>query len=319
MTSSIEPVSPPSPPPASQPVILVVDDAVDTLRMLGDALVAEGYVVLAARDADEALERFEVAVPDGVLLDAVMPGMDGFAFCEKIKATPAWSHVPIVFMTGLSESEQILRGFACGGVDYVVKPLRIPEVMARLATHVRNARVARLAQEAVDVAGMGTVVLDTQGRMAWRSPQATAWLELAFGNGADAGQRSREWLGAAVLHNETTRDLGGRQGRLLARHMGQGNLGESMLLLTLTPADSASASASAAGSSAQRLREIALTPRETEVLSWLAKGKTNRDIADILGMSHRTVNKHLEHVFEKLGVETRSAAAAIAGKLLPQD
>ena len=67
---------------------------------------------------------------------------------------------------------------------------------------------------------------------------------------------------------------------------------------------------------AARLRQVALTPRETEVLSWLAKGKTNRDIADILGMSPRTVNKHLEHVFEKLGVETRSAAAAIAGQLL---
>jgi DNA-binding NarL/FixJ family response regulator len=298
-----------TPPAVTQPVILVVDDAVDTLRMLGDALVAEGYVVLAARDAEEALERFEVAVPDGVLLDAVMPGMDGFAFCEQIKATPAWSHVPIVFMTGLSESDQILRGFACGGVDYVVKPLRIPEVMARLATHVRNARVTRLAQEAVDVAGMGTVVLDTQGRMAWRSPQATAWLALAFGTDAASGKRAGEWLGAALGHSETTRDLG-RQGRLLARNLGQGNLGESMLLLTLTPPDSASA---------QRLRDIALTPRETEVLSWLAKGKTNRDIADILGMSHRTVNKHLEHVFEKLGVETRSAAAAIAGRLLPQD
>lgn len=308
MTSTTDPVAP-APPAVTQPVILVVDDAVDTLRMLGDALVAEGYVVLAARDAEEALERFEVAVPDGVLLDAVMPGMDGFAFCEQIKATPAWSHVPIVFMTGLSESDQILRGFACGGVDYVVKPLRIPEVMARLATHVRNARVTRLAQEAVDVAGMGTVVLDTQGRMAWRSPQATAWLALAFGTDAASGKRAGEWLGAALSHSETTRDLG-RQGRLLARNMGQGNLGESMLLLTLTPPDSASA---------QRLRDIALTPRETEVLSWLAKGKTNRDIADILGMSHRTVNKHLEHVFEKLGVETRSAAAAIAGRLLPQD
>ena len=299
MTSTPDPMAP-VPPSVTPPVILVVDDAVDTLRMLGDALVAEGYVVLAARDADEALERFEVAVPDGVLLDAVMPGMDGFTLCERLKATPAWSHVPIVFMTGLSESEQILRGFASGGVDYVVKPLRIPEVMARLATHVRNARVTRLAQEAVDVAGMGTVVLDTQGRL--------AWLALAFGQDAAAGQRAREWLGASLNQRETTRDLG-RHGRLLARHMGQGNLGEAMLLLTLTPPDS---------DAAQRLRDIALTPRETEVLSWLAKGKTNRDIADILGMSHRTVNKHLEHVFEKLGVETRSAAAAIAGKLLPQ-
>jgi DNA-binding NarL/FixJ family response regulator len=293
--------------PAATPlVILVVDDAVDTLRMLGDALIAEGYLVLAARDAQEALERFEMTVPDGVLLDAVMPGMDGFTLCQRIKQNAAWSHVPIVFMTGLSESEQILHGFACGGVDYVVKPLRIPEVMARLATHVRNARVARLAQAAVDVAGLGTVVLDAQGRVAWSSPQAQAWLAQAFGQDPLAAAQASAWLMQAGTQGEALHDLG-RPGRLLARHLGPGSLGESMLLLTLTPPDSPSA---------QRLRQVALTPRETEVLSWLAKGKTNRDIADILGMSHRTVNKHLEHVFEKLGVETRSAAAAIAGQLL---
>ena len=293
--------------PAAPLVILVVDDAMDTLRMLGDALMGEGYLVLAARDAQEALARFEVTVPDGVLLDAVMPGMDGFALCRRIKHNPVWSHVPIVFMTGLSESDQILRGFASGGVDYVVKPLRIPEVMARLATHVRNARVARLAQAAVDVAGMGTVVLDAQGRVAWSSPQALAWMGMAFGNDTMATSQAAAWLNQALRSNEAMHDLG-RQGRLLARNLGPGTLGESMLLLTLTPSDSPAA---------QRLRQVALTPRETEVLSWLAKGKTNRDIADILGMSHRTVNKHLEHVFEKLGVETRSAAAAIAGQLLP--
>jgi len=72
---------------------------------------------------------------------------------------------------------------------------------------------------------------------------------------------------------------------------------------------------SAPGEATQdRVQIAALTPRETEVLSWLAKGKTNRDIADILGMSHRTVNKHLEHIFEKLGVETRAAAAALASR-----
>ena len=82
----------------------------------------------------------------------------GFDLCQRIKATPAWSHVPVVFMTGLSDSEPILRGFASGGVDYVVKPLRIPEVMARLATHVRNARVARLAG-APKVQGAGVDLL----------------------------------------------------------------------------------------------------------------------------------------------------------------
>lgn len=296
-------------PPPTQPVVLVVDDAPETLRMLCDALVMEGYDVLAARDTQEALERFDVTVPDGVLLDAVMPGRDGFELCAQIKGTPAWSHVPVLFMTGLSETDHILKGFACGGVDYVVKPLRIPEVMARLATHVRNARVARLAREAVDVAGMGTVLLDYQGRVAWRSPQATAWLDDAFGTGEAARQAATRWLVQALSDGVVTADPN-RHGRLLARSLGQGSLGESMLLLTRSPQEDAAT---------QRLREIALTPRETEVLSWLAKGKTNRDIADILGMSPRTVNKHLEHVFEKLGVETRSAAAAIAGKLLPQD
>ena len=289
-------------PPAAgaQPVILVVEDALDTLGLLCEALTIEGYDVLAARDVAEALERLAVTVPDGVLLDAVLPERDGFSLCSQIKATPAWAHVPVLFMTGLSETEQIIKGFACGGVDYVVKPLRLPEVMARLATHVRNARVARLAQEAVDVAGMGSVLLDSQGRVAWCSPQARAWL------GDLARPDTLAWLRQAVADGEA-RGGGGSAGRLLARHMGQGHPGESMLLLTPATDDNPAT---------ERLRRASLTPRETEVLAWLAKGKTNRDIADILGMSPRTVNKHLEHIFEKLGVETRSAATALASKLL---
>ena len=294
-----------NPPPAQ--VILVVDDAPDVLHMLGDALLSEGYLVLSARDASEALQGLEVTVPDGVLLDAVMPGVNGFELCERIKARREWAHVPVLFMTGLSDTDSILRGFASGGVDYVVKPLRLLEVMARLATHVRNARVARLARDAVDVAGMGTVVLDAQGRVAWRSPQAQRWLTQAFGAaGQLALEQAAQWLRTALSQDLCSIELG-PDDRLMARNLGSGGMGEAMLLLTSAPVNSASA---------RRLREVALTPRETEVLSRLAKGKTNRDIADILGMSPRTVNKHLEHVFEKLGVETRTAAAAIASQLL---
>jgi DNA-binding response OmpR family regulator/DNA-binding CsgD family transcriptional regulator len=294
-----------NPPPAQ--VILVVDDAPDVLHMLGEALLTEGYLVLSARDAGEALQRLEVTVPDGILLDAVMPGVNGFELCERIKARREWAHVPVLFMTGLSDTDSILLGFASGGVDYVVKPLRLLEVMARLATHVRNARVARLARDAVDVAGMGTVVLDAQGRVAWRSPQAQRWLTQAFGpTGPLAMEQAAQWLRTALSQDLCSIELG-PDDRLMARNLGSGGMGEAMLLLTSAPVNSASA---------RRLREVALTPRETEVLSWLAKGKTNRDIADILGMSPRTVNKHLEHVFEKLGVETRTAAAAIASQLL---
>lgn len=98
-------------------VVLVVDDAPETLAMLCDALLLEGYTVLVARNASEALARFEVAVPDAVLLDGVMPGEHGFDLCRRLKAEPAWSHVPIIFLTGLAETEQIVAGFAAGGVN----------------------------------------------------------------------------------------------------------------------------------------------------------------------------------------------------------
>ena len=132
-------------------------------------------------------------------------------------------------MTGLSDTDQIIRGFASGGVDYVVKPLRIPEVLVRLATHVRNARATRQAQEAVDVAGLGVVVLDGQGRVAWRSPQAARWLEEAFADQPFPMEAAGDWLAGAhqpdqAGHQDLALALAdGRQ--LLARHMGASGLG----------------------------------------------------------------------------------------------
>ncbi len=299
--------------------LLVVDDAPDTLRMLCTALAAEGYTVLVARDGQQALERLELVVPDAILLDAVMPGLSGFETCRRIKAHAAWQHVPVLFMTGLSDTADIVAGFDAGGVDYVVKPVRIEEVLARLTTHVRNARVARLAREAVDVGGHGVLLLDARLRVAWRSPQAERWLRTAFPDlQGDAPLDWLQQLAASPTGGEIRLALPSSAPAsptpaqaLVARSLGPAGLGETMVLLTLQTA------ASAPASPAQPAAALpSLTPRETEVLSWLAKGKTNRDIADILGMSHRTVNKHLEHIFEKLGVETRAAAAALASRTL---
>ncbi|WP_038209958.1 DNA-binding response regulator [Xenophilus azovorans] len=283
-----------------RPVVLVVDDAPSSLGMLCDALEGAGYTVLVAADGESALERLELVVPDAILLDGLMPGLSGFETCRRIKADPALAHVPVLFMTGLSETPHVVEGFACGGVDYVVKPIRVQEVLARLHTHTRNARISRLARDAVDVAGMGTAFVDTQGRIAWQSPQAARWL-------AQLGPPG-QWpqaLAGALRAGATLRVATAGGTRLSVRNLGTATLGETMLLL-----------AQERGGASARLSEAALTPRETEVLSWLAKGKTNRDIAEILGMSPRTVNKHLEHIFEKLGVETRAAAAALASGVL---
>ena len=286
--------------------VLIVDDAPDTLRWLGELLESEGYTVLVARDGEEALARFDYAVPDAVLLDAVMPGLSGFETCSRIKANPAWSHVPVIFMTGLGATDDIVRGFEAGAVDYVVKPVRAEEVLARLATHVRNARVARLARDAMDLGGLGVLFLDARARIAWRSPQAERWFADAFA--AHGAAPDEEWLqraGSLAAGEELAMPGPGGQ-QLVARCLGRAGLGETMLLLARRDPST----------SDDRIGNAALTPRETEVLSWVAKGKTNRDIADILGMSPRTVDKHLEHVFEKLGVETRAAAAALASRAL---
>ena len=286
----------------SRDVVLVVDDAPASLGALCSELEAEGYTVLVAPDGAAALVQLDMVVPDAILLDALMPGLDGFETCRRIKAEPAWAHVPVIFMTGLAETEHIVAGFAAGGVDYVVKPVRAQEVLARLATHVRNARAVRLARTAVDVGGLGVLVVDARGRIAWRSPQAQAWLAATFGSDSEAACIA--WLAAAGGEAERSAP----EGRvLLARRLGEVGLGETMWLLRQRDAGEAPAS---------RLATASLTPRETEVLSWIAKGKTNRDVAEILGMSPRTVNKHLEHVFEKLGVETRAAAAALASREL---
>lgn len=286
---------------AERPVVLVVDDAPSSLSVLCRMLENAGYTVLVAGDGEIAMDRMHIVVPDAILLDAMMPGISGFDTCRLIKSDPALAHIPVIFMTGLSDIDSVLQGFDSGGVDYVVKPVRAAEVLARLHTHTRNARIARLAQQAVDIASLGVVLVDGQGRIAWRSPKATDWLETVSPHaGTD---RLPMFLapaltasGSSVVHAE------GEQ-TYIVKNLGRTGVGEAMLLVEHQSRSTRASS---------RLASAALTPRETEVLSWLSKGKTNRDIGDILGLSPRTVNKHLEHIFKKLGVETRAAAAALA-------
>lgn len=210
---------------ASEPgVVLIVDDTPENLALLSDALEQAGYKVLVALDGISALERMQRMKPDVVLLDAVMPGLDGFETCRRMKAQAAIAEIPVLFMTALTDSEHVVEGFSAGGVDYVTKPIHPDEVLARVAAHLRTARILKSARN----------------------------------------QRSAR---PGLDDEQVQHELGQR---------------------------------------------FQLTLRELEVLQWVACGKTNRDIGTILGLSPRTVNKHLEHVYVKLGVETRTAAASVA-------
>lgn len=294
---------------ATRASILVVDDAPDSLRFLTDTLEGEGYGVRIARDGAAALDALRAELPDLVLMDAVMPGIDGFETTRRIKADPTLARVPVIFMTGLSETEDVVKGLAAGGVDYVKKPIVLAELLARLRVHLGNARIAAGAQGALDASNRPLVALDASGRILWTTPRSADILQQRFGTAAGdqlapalvgqlwrlsdgEGRVKQEFAGGRVefaavatmaeeRHFRVTETLEGAEERLLAQRHG-------------------------------------LTEREAEVLLWISRGKANREISEILGISPRTVNKHLEQIFEKMGIENRASAAAAAVKTLSQ-
>ena len=132
--------------------------------MLNEALEDAGYTVLVAQSAPRALTLVERVTPDIVLMDALMPGMDGFETCRRHEAQcRRWRPVPIIFMTGLTETEHVVRGLDAGGVDYVTKPVAPDEVIARIGVHLANARLTRSAQIALDAAGRFLLAADPRG------------------------------------------------------------------------------------------------------------------------------------------------------------
>jgi DNA-binding NarL/FixJ family response regulator len=291
-------------------VVLIVDDVPDNLSVLHDALDESGYTVLVATNGESALQRAAQALPDVVLLDAVMPGMSGFEVARRLKAQAATAHIPIVFMTGLTETEHVVAAFEAGGADYVTKPIKPKEVLARIAAHVQSARHTRQARNALDAFGHAAVtVRASDGRLVWQTPLARQLLNGYFAiSDPQLPDVAAEWVRAqaqaqlAGLGTSTFTVAQGAKRLVLALHEPSGD-GEWLVVMR---------EASDAAIVEAMTHAFKLTLREAEVLYWVVKGKTNRDIADILGMSAATVKKHLEHVFEKLGVETRTAAAGVA-------
>ena len=171
-------------------VVLIVDDIPDNLAVLHDALDESGYTVLVATDGASAIARAAQALPDIVLLDALMPGMDGFEVARRLKADEATAPIPIVFMTALTDTEHVLAAFAAGGVDYVSKPVRPREVVARIAAHLQSARHAKQARNALDAFGHASIALrPADGRVLWQTPLARDLMKRHFGAGAAAAVR----------------------------------------------------------------------------------------------------------------------------------
>ncbi|MCC2634462.1 MAG: DNA-binding response regulator [Ramlibacter sp.] len=291
-------------------VVLVVDDVPDNLSVLHDALDESGYTVLVATSGEAALQRAAQALPDIVLLDAMMPGMDGFEVAKRLKSQAATANIPIIFMTGLTETEHLVAALEAGGVDYVTKPIKPKEVLARMGVHLQSARQARQTRNALDAFGYASIaVRASDGRLLWQTPLARQLLETYYGTSAPETPAAilawlRRHLAEAERQIEPPRLSAEIGARRLSIRLHQQTGDDDWLIVMREVSDAAIIESMSLA--------FKLTAREAEVLYWVVKGKINRDIADILGASPGTVKKHLERVFAKLGVETRTAAAGMA-------
>ncbi|MFT7418579.1 MAG: DNA-binding response OmpR family regulator/DNA-binding CsgD family transcriptional regulator [Reinekea sp.] len=292
-------------------LVLAVDDSPDALAMVHDALESSGMDVLVALEGKQALAIAERMKPDIILLDALMPVMDGFETCRQLKSNALLADIPVIFMTGLGDSEDVVRGLEAGGVDYLTKPINPAVLVARIRVHLTNARLTRSAYGALDTAGQNLLSVNDRGEQNWATPQAYTLLAKAHLAAPElyalVADQIRIWLrhqpavGQTLVLAEldyplTIRMISTQDGECIVRLIdGQRATGPALLK-----------------------QQLELTERESEVIFWIAQGKTNREVAEILSMSPRTVNKHLEQIFSKLQVDNRTSAAALALKALAQ-
>jgi DNA-binding response OmpR family regulator/DNA-binding CsgD family transcriptional regulator len=289
----------------SKGIVLVVDDSADALGMLNESLDNEGYTVFVAMDGIQALAVAGRMAPDIVIMDAIMPNMNGFEACKALKNNSDLNEVPVIFMTGLTESENVIKGFEAGGVDYINKPVKLDELLARVKVHLNNSRMTRSARVALDEVGQLTFACDINGRIVWSTAHVRQLLASANTDENWLSLQLPDQIKYWLAHNpekHSSIQLKGRDEKLQVKFLGRVSPGEYLLRL-LDDNELVARSA---------LKErFELTEREAEVLFWLSRGKTNREIGQILTMSPRTVNKHLEPVFRKLSVENRTTAVSV--------
>lgn len=283
--------------------LLVVDDDPKLRDLLNRYLTAQQFEVGLAVDGPSLNRLLQRETWDLIILDLMMPGMDGVETCRRLKERPECASVPVLFMTAAEEPPQKLRAFDAGAVDYIAKPAYPPEVVARVAAHLQIRRLQKAVEDELalrleaeeqlrESLDRAVVIADAGGRIVFATRLASALLhkhhpDAAAGHLPAALERSGSPLSVRRFSERDRDDL-------------------QMLILEERGSPPGPLS----------LLRLGLTPREAEVLYWLAQGKSNPDIATILGANVRTVHKHVEHIFQKLGLETRHAAMLAALEVL---
>ena len=291
---------------------MVVDDEQDVRLSVQQILEMSGYMVTQAENGRDCLVKLEKETPDLVVLDIMMPGMSGWDVAAKIKENPSWTNIPIVFLTAKGDEMSVGMG-GLASVDYIVKPFRHEEVLARVKTHLNQARLVRRTEQALANSGLAALAINRSAQITWLTPSASAWLaevaDTINANDKEMPILPKPLLSWTLLFIQAKSPLESDNftfnhgGCVLSASISPcHDRREFLIFLQNQPGDWDLESLKGS---------LGLTFKEAEVLMWISRGKTNREIGLILGNSPRTVNKHMEHIFEKLGVATRSAAIAL--------
>jgi len=314
-------------------VWIVSSDALQC-KALAALLEDAGYSAIALQGTATALAQMALAPPDLVLLDTQLHDGSGFDLARRLKALAQTSTAPLIFLAEAGHPEHLVQALQSGAADCVAQPVKPQELLARMAMHLAGARERRQARNALDAFGYATLtVRPHDGKLMWQTPLSRELLQRYCPHHPPYASRTapevQTWLQEclrSLLRGESPRPLvlsHGDGARLTLRlHQQTGDnesaappdaeewAGDDWLIVMREVSDQAVI---------QAMRDaFTLTLREAEVLHWVVKGKTNKDVGDILGSSPMTVKKHLERVFVKLGVETRTAAAGKATARIAQ-
>jgi DNA-binding response OmpR family regulator/DNA-binding CsgD family transcriptional regulator len=310
--------------------VLIVDDLPANVDIVLGFLAEAGYRVLVSDGGHRALEQLARSLPDIILLDLMMPGLDGIETCKRIKANSEWGHIPVIMMTAADELSKKLAAFQAGAVDFVTKPVQPEEVQARIQTHLqlrdlqksleeKNQELAEEIELRLDAEKQletsleqALLIVNKQGQVLFATSQARILLNSFFAQGSDKNLPAelQSWLTGpesqrprVIIHK--------KRGEIEVDHFALSKSGNvSLLRIEHRNGDNGP----------KALLALGVTAREAEVLYWISEGKTNPEIAIIIDASLNTVKKHAINLFAKLGVETRTGAARQAlGVLAPRE
>ena len=215
------------------PAILIVDDAPANLGVLRTMMAQQGYHTFVATSGERAISIARRVQPDLILLDVVMPGIDGFETCRQLKQHPGTQRIPVIFMSARSETEDIVAGFDIGAADYIAKPLRMAEVCARVRAQLQMRNTSEAQKEQADRLRMivnemdeGLMIIEASGRIQYSNPACERYL--GYGSdqlagqalpdllGAPLGQEYRDYFAACAANPAAVHSAGARE--VLIRH-----------------------------------------------------------------------------------------------------